>query len=71
MFKGVVRLANGIDYGEGNVLIYDDARDKWMEVCADNWDLQKTDIVCKQVGFLGGYKGTKFLIIITSVIASY
>ncbi|KAL5017646.1 hypothetical protein ScPMuIL_007235 [Solemya velum] len=51
---GIIRLANGTEYGEGNVLMYDEQRDKWTEVCADNWDLNKANIVCKQVGFLGG-----------------
>ncbi|KAL5016463.1 hypothetical protein ScPMuIL_006052 [Solemya velum] len=53
---GIVRLANGTDYGEGNVLLFDEQRGKWMEVCADNWDLEKADIVCKQIGFVGGHE---------------
>ncbi|CAH1773844.1 unnamed protein product [Owenia fusiformis] len=51
---GAVVLADGAQYGEGIVRLYDTLQHTWTHICADSsWDIQDADIVCKQRGLVG------------------
>ena len=45
----LVRLVNGSTEYEGTIELYDYGY--WDPVCADQWDLDGADIVCRDLGF--------------------
>ncbi|GFS05137.1 semaphorin-5B-like [Elysia marginata] len=53
--NGPMRLAGGSVHGEGRVEIYDDQHQQWSLVCADQMTALMATMVCKQLGWPGGY----------------
>lgn len=46
-----VRLVEGQYEWEGALEVF--SGDQWGRVCAEDWDLNDADVVCRQLGFLG------------------
>lgn len=55
----MVRLRNGVKFGEGRVEMFDSFFKKWLQTCGENWNQLAADTACKQRGFLGAHTGEK------------
>ena len=49
-----VRLSEYEVYGGGSVEVYDNKNSQWGSACAQDWDKQDADVICRQLGFLDG-----------------
>ncbi|KAK3089127.1 hypothetical protein FSP39_001055 [Pinctada imbricata] len=47
----MLRLVNVSEFGEGRVEMYHDQSKKWLQICADKWDVPMANVACKQRGF--------------------
>ena len=52
--SGPVKLSSGSDVGLGYIMLYDDINDSWVYACADDWNSENNDVVCKQLGYKAG-----------------
>ncbi|XP_071964552.1 uncharacterized protein [Antedon mediterranea] len=50
--EGDIRLADGPNPFQGRLEIYHD--ESWGTVCSDGWNENNAQVVCRQLGFLGG-----------------